>query len=318
MLISAWLTSDQPSDRCRREHRAANRAHPPDSQSLRGLLSADGRVEGVHKRGRGRPPLCRFFRGAFLDRAHDGPRHHLLGRLRQGIVHVLHQNGDRGVGRERRHAGEHFISHHGEAVNVAAMIGRFAKRLLWRHVLRRPGKKARTCHTRADFEHVGESKIADADSIRAVEEDVGRLDVSMDHAVRVRIVERACDGSQQAHDLAGVETAVFEERADRPTGEKSHAHPRDSIVDAAGIDRHDVRVLESGNDPGFPFEPLRESHVVQELGRQHFERDCTVEAAVARFVHRCHPASPEHPHNLKRTEHRSGRKGRERSFIVEG
>src|SRR5439155_21273317 len=100
----------------------------------------------------------------------------------------------------------------------------------------RSGDEARLSHARTGFEHVREAEVADAHSVRSVEQHVAWLDVAMHDTVGVRVIERARNGSQQAHDSADIRTAVLEQRTDRPTGEEPHAHPRDSVVNPARID----------------------------------------------------------------------------------
>src|SRR5439155_8721890 len=104
---------------------------------------------------------------------------------------MLEQNGERRLPCERRYPGEHFIGDDREAVNIAAMIRRFSKRLLRSHVLRRSGDEARLSHARTGFEHVREAEVADAHSVRSVEQHVAWLDVAMHDTVGVRVIERA-------------------------------------------------------------------------------------------------------------------------------
>ena len=85
-------------------------------------------------------------------------------------------------------------------MSLRASIAALAHRLLGRHVLRRaerePGLRhalaARLLHRERDAE-VGDERVA------ALEQDVLGLDVAMDDAVRVRVLERVGDLARDAH-----------------------------------------------------------------------------------------------------------------------
>ena len=106
---------------------------------------------------------------------------------------------------ERRHAGQQLVGQQPDGVDVNAMIGgRVAGELFGRHVRGRPDCDAGRRHG-ADRQR-GADRLRDAEvgdeRVRALREDVRRLDVAMDHAARVGESERIDDIVQDTSDLA--------------------------------------------------------------------------------------------------------------------
>ena len=108
---------------------------------------------------------------------------------------------------ERRLAGEHLVQHRAERVDVAARVDRaLAHRLLGAHVLRRAEREARLrhalrrrrCCTRERDAEVGDERVP------VLQQDVLRLDVAMDDAVPVRVVERVGDLARDARRASSI------------------------------------------------------------------------------------------------------------------
>ena len=106
---------------------------------------------------------------------------------------------------ERRHAGHQLVREQADRVDVHAVIGgRVAGELLGRHVRRRADRDAGGRH--AADRHRGADGFRDAEvgdeRVRALREDVRRLDVAVDDAALVGEGERVDDVVQNAHDFA--------------------------------------------------------------------------------------------------------------------
>ena len=115
-----------------------------------------------------------------------------------------HQLGDdrlRGVADVRRLAGEHFIKHGGERIDVGASVDHaIAGRLLGRHVLRRAERQSGLGDPPAAGIRDGQrdAEVGD-DRLPVLEQDVLGLEVAVDDAVTVGVVERIGDGHRDAN-----------------------------------------------------------------------------------------------------------------------
>ena len=104
------------------------------------------------------------------------------------------------VAGERPSACQHLVEHSAQRKNVGPRVNRPAFGLLRRHVRRRPHDQARTrgvCRHRVliwrAFEELGQPEVEHLGASVRGDDDVGRLDVAMDDAARVRGLERRRD-----------------------------------------------------------------------------------------------------------------------------
>jgi hypothetical protein len=129
---------------------------------------------------------------------------------------------------ERRLAGQHFIHHAAERVDVASRVNRASRRLLGAHVQhgteRETGAGERV-RGRAVAHDLRDSKVCD-DGRAAADEDVLRLDVAVDDALRVRIVEREADVTGDLQGLVERELALLIE----PIAERGALQHRHHVV----------------------------------------------------------------------------------------
>ena len=109
-----------------------------------------------------------------------------------------------------------------------------------------------------------------------VQQDVLGLDVAVDHAVPVRVVERVGDLARDPHRVVDRELLLAVE----PVAERLALDERHDVVEeAVGLarveQREDVRMLQIGGELDLGEEPLGAEHR-GELGVQHLERDVAV------------------------------------------
>ena len=113
---------------------------------------------------------------------------------RCGGIHNLVQQARQGGGTERSVPGQQFVHHGAKRIQIAARSHLQPLYLLWRHVTGAAGNAIDARHLRP--RHDGDAEVDDAHLVVRGEHDVGRLDVAMDNATAVRIVQstRALEG----------------------------------------------------------------------------------------------------------------------------
>ena len=99
-------------------------------------------------------------------------------------------------GSERRDAGEQLVQHHSQAEDVGTAVHEmpFAPGLLGAHVLGGPHVAGELAEIRLPQ---GEPEIGQVRPARAIEEDVRRLDVAVDQAMEVCVMQGFGDGGHQ-------------------------------------------------------------------------------------------------------------------------
>ena len=119
------------------------------------------------------------------------PRRHRAQRRRRAVHALLHQRVVRFPG-ERLATGQHRVPHRAERVDVAPRVHvARAHRLLRRHVARRADDHPRGGQAVAGALPLGDPEVGEHRATGVgVEQDVGGLDVAVDHAAAVRAVER--------------------------------------------------------------------------------------------------------------------------------
>ena len=198
------------------------------------------------------------------------------------------------------------------------MIDALAEGLLGRHVVGRARQDPGLRQPVTRIHHLSEPEICDACDAGAIEENIRRLDVPVHHAVRMRVVEGGRDLSEQLHGLEWRKPSLFEKHTQVVPCEQPHAHPGDTRFDPAGVDRHDVRVLEPGDQPRFRFKTAGRGVIPQELGWQDLQRHGSFKSRVQRLVHGGHAAAAEWPTDEEGAEGRPWRQRVGRLVLGEG
>ena len=244
------------------------------------------------------------------------PAHCRRRRLRQRVeVGLLrHDGGDHvgdGVPGEERPAGQHLPQQHAEGPHVGPLVDRLAPRLLGRHVGRgaqdhprdrsrvgeggrlREGRRARVHARRLARPRLGEAEVEDLYLALGRQLHIRRLEVPVDDALVVGLLERLRDL------LGDLEGLVDGDRA--PREPLLEVLPLDELEGEEGlpvgllepVDRGDVRVVEGGEEVGLALEAPQALFVLRHLGRQHLDRDVPVEVRVGGAVDLAHPPGPE-------------------------
>src|SRR5262249_1443630 len=135
----------------------------------------------------------------------------------------------------------------------------------------------------------------------ANQHDVARLQIAVDDADAMGLIERAADLRRDRKRLVELDRSAFQAFRERLALEVLH----DEEVLADAVERADVRMRELRNGPRLAREPFAELRIVRELGRQDLDGDEASQPRVARAVHLAHPAGAERLFDLVGTEHRS-------------
>ncbi len=92
------------------------------------------------------------------------------------------------IGDEGLFAGQHFVGDHGERKLIRASIHGVPLHLLGRHVVGRPHHDAGHGHLLG--KNFGDAEVGDLRGRALVDQNIGGLDVAMDDALLVRVIER--------------------------------------------------------------------------------------------------------------------------------
>jgi hypothetical protein len=266
----------------------------PDERGGRGgRRTAQGRGERLRA---GEP-----VRGQLLQRNGQCCRdvlRHGLAILRHGrglLRDDLHYDLLRGAADVRRLAGQHLVQHAGQRVDVAARADLLlCRRLLGTHVVRRaetqarlrhpPARRRTHCQRDAEVRHHGAT---------LVQQDVLRLDVAMDDAVAVRVVEGVSHAHGHADRLVHTQLRLAVEPAAQRLAPDERHHVEQEAGGSAGVEeRQDVGVLKRRRRPDLMDEAVRTQHSGQ-LGLEHLDGDAAFVLQVVGKVHRRHAALAE-------------------------
>ena len=181
---------------------------------------------------------------------------------RDGIGHPGHQRADGRVDGERHLAGHGFDEHEGQRVHVAAPGQRAALGLLGRGVAGGAQHGAGGLGDGGVGQCPGEAEVGDAQALVVAEQQVGGLQVPVDQALAVGVVQT----------LGGLEPDERRLRQAQPSAPVEHG-PQGTAADELGdeerhllvapvVDGQQVGVVEAGRDLCLGVEPADEAVVV--------------------------------------------------------
>ena len=165
----------------------------------------------------------------------------------------LHHRG----GAEGRPADQELVQDGPEAVDVGRRPDLLAMPpgLLGGHVAGRPQDRPRLRQAAVLPDAPGQAEVGHVRLPLGIEQDIGRLQVAVQVAVPVRVVDRACHGRQEPRGREGIPDQAGDVPREAPAIDPLHGE-----VEAAPavdlVDRHDVRVVEVGRRLGLEEEPL--------------------------------------------------------------
>ncbi len=192
---------------------------------------------------------------------------------RQRAVDPPHQGGDGRVGGERNGAGHRLDQDEGEGVDVGLSVQARPPHLLRSGVAGGSEDGAGRFGPGGFGQGAGHPEIGDAHPALLVEEEVGRLDVTMDQAPPVGVVEPSGHiGTDDGGLRRGEAVAGVEQRAEAAPFEELHHQIGRAGVLAPVVDPDDVGVAEGGHHPSLGLEAFQERLVVGEGRVQQLHR----------------------------------------------
>jgi hypothetical protein len=236
------------------------------------------------------------------------------GALAGGLLHAFHDAEEQGVDGLVGEGvlepvglpGEHRVSELADRVEIGGRADRArAGDLLGRHVhggahvarLGRAGGRS--------LDDLGDAEIEDLDAggavVAAGEEDVLWLEIAVDDAGRVHLVERARGLHEERDDVGGGQRAAREDLAEVLAAQELHHEEREArgLVHAGVEGLHDVLAHDVGGDRRLTPEALDDLRVVGEPREQDLQRAAAAGAAVDDLVDRAHRAGVDAADDLE-------------------
>ncbi len=198
---------------------------------------------------------------------------------------------------KRADTGQQLVQHGAQRIDIGVTGQIQALHLLGRHIARRTGN---TLDARdLGIGHQRDAKIDDAHVVVLREHDVRWLDVAVDHAARVRVVQRlgafVHDADHVIEPQQIVGTAIGRQRA--RTVHVFHHHVAMAILFTGIVDGQDVRMLQHAHHVGLGQEHLaRHARTLAFTVRGHVVHLDGHVATVERIVREIHRAGTATAH----------------------
>ncbi len=144
---------------------------------------------------------------------------------------------------------------------------------------------------------LGDAEIEHLDGAVGGDEQVGRLDVAMHHALAMRGIEGAGEVAAEGEHLVDGHRSARQPRRQRLAVEQLHHHELPALVLADVVERADVGVVQRRDDAGFALEALGGGRVAAQFGRQQLHGDATAQPHVLGGEHLAHGAAAERREN---------------------
>ncbi len=217
-----------------------------------------------------------------------------------GLVDVLEDRAEGGRRLEGADAREELVGQNPEAVDVAAEVDALAPCLLGAHVVGRTDDVPCAGRSRVALGAplLGDSEIHQLRDAAAVEHNVRRLQVAVDHADLVDRFESFRDLFRQAERLARRQSAAAQEVLQVVTLDELHADVVDGAVLPVLVDAADVAVGDLAGELDLRSKATPPFSRGLQLHAEDLDRHVFVEHPVVGPVHGAHPALAQGLGNL--------------------
>ena len=196
-----------------------------------------------------------------------------------------------------------------ERVDIGAAVDRSALDLLRRDVIDRPDEAALAGQAADGRDVASQAEVTDVCvfviSVRR-DEDVPRLDVSVNEPRGMRCIERVGDLRDQVDCSPRLEP-LFPPKQLAKIGavDVRHREKEETFMLARGDSRNDVRVIEAGRDLRFAHEALAKALIATELWRKQFESDAAAGRDLLGEINGAHRALADERVHTEAGDHRS-------------
>ncbi len=155
------------------------------------------------------------------------------------------------------------------------------------------GRAGRFRWPRPSRRHLGQPEIQNLCVPALGDKNIGRLDVAMNNALRVRSVE--CVGNLDAQRQQRIEfhRTVADDMFQRRAVKKLHDDERFAVLLTDVVNGTNIRMVEGRRGPRLAAETFQRLAVLRNIFRKEFQSDKTIEPRVLGFVDNTHPAAAE-------------------------
>ena len=140
-----------------------------------------------------------------------------------------------------------------------------------------------------EVENLGQAEVGELGRAVGRQEDVRRLEVAVDHAVAVRLLDAASQQLDEPGGLAGRPATAVEPGGEIAAVEVFQDEIRVPVLIAQAVNLDDVGVMEPGDRLAFGAE-TGHRHGGAVAPEDHLERDGAIQRHLTRLVHDPHPA----------------------------
>ena len=141
--------------------------------------------------------------------------------------------------------------------------------------------------------HLGQPEVENLGVAALRHKNVGRLDVPMNDALRVRRLQCVGNVDGERQQRLGIHWTASHPVFQRQSVQKLHGDERLSVVLTNFVNRADVRVVQGRRRAGFPAEAFQRLRILREALRQKLQGDKAAQLGVFRLVDDTHATATE-------------------------